>query len=68
MPASPTIDDPIISEPEAAKYIGVSVVTMRRMRKAGRIAYVQLSENRIGYRRSAINRLLDANTIPATAA
>jgi hypothetical protein len=42
MPASPPtiVDDPIISEPEAAKYIGVSVVTMRRMRKAGRVAYV----------------------------
>jgi hypothetical protein len=36
-------DDPIISEPECAKYIGVSIVTLRRMRWAGKIAYVRIS-------------------------
>jgi hypothetical protein len=62
------VDDPIISEPECAKYIGVSVITLRRMRKRGEIAFVQVSENRIGYRRSYANRLLDQRTVNATAA
>jgi predicted site-specific integrase-resolvase len=55
--------DPILSEPETAKYIGVSAVTLRRMRKAGKVAYIQLSENRIGYRQSQANALLDERTV-----
>jgi predicted site-specific integrase-resolvase len=60
-------DDPIISELECARYIGVSPITLARMRKAGKIAYVRISDKRLGYRRSTANKLLDARTIHATA-
>ena len=58
-----TVDDPVLSEPETAKYIGVSLITLTRMRRAGRVPYIQLSENRIGYRRSMANEILDARTV-----
>jgi predicted site-specific integrase-resolvase len=61
------IDDPIISEPECAKYIGVSIVTLRRMRWAGKIAYVQITDKRLGYRRSTANKLLADRTVQPTA-
>jgi predicted site-specific integrase-resolvase len=61
------VDDPILSEPECAKYLGVAAVTLRRMRKRGKIAFVQLSANRLGYRRSQANALLTARTHEAVA-
>jgi hypothetical protein len=59
------IDDPVLSEPETAKYIGVSLITLRRLRWAGKVPYVQISEHRIGYRRSMANEILDARTVQA---
>jgi predicted site-specific integrase-resolvase len=56
-------DNPILSELECAKYLGISVATMRRLRNAGKIAYVQISDHRIGYRRSTLNKLLDERTV-----
>jgi hypothetical protein len=58
-----TIDDPVLSEPETARYIGVSLITLRRLRWAGRVPYIQISENRIGYRRSMANEILDSRTV-----
>jgi hypothetical protein len=58
-----TIDDPVLSEPETARYIGVSLITLRRLRWAGRVPYIQLSQNRIGYRRSMANAILDERTV-----
>jgi hypothetical protein len=63
-----TIDDPILSEPETAKYLGVSIITLRRLRWAGRVPYIQISENRIGYRRSMANQIIDARTVNPTTA
>jgi predicted site-specific integrase-resolvase len=60
--------DPVLSEPEAAEYIGLSVVTLRRMRKRGEVEYIQLSEHRVGYRQSQADKLLDARTVQPTAA
>jgi predicted site-specific integrase-resolvase len=62
------VNDPIINEPDGAKYLGVSLATIRRLRRAGKIAYVQISDKRLGYRRSTLNRLLDDRTVPPTAA
>jgi hypothetical protein len=61
-------DDPVLSEPETAAYIGVSLITLRRLRWARKVPYVQLSENRIGYRRSMANEILDSRTVHPTAA
>jgi predicted site-specific integrase-resolvase len=57
------VDDPVWSELETAKYIGVSLITLMRMRRAGKVPYIQISENRIGYRRSMANQILDARTV-----
>ena len=57
------VDDPVLSEPETARYIGVSLITLRRLRWAGKVPFIQLSENRIGYRRSMANEILDSRTV-----
>jgi predicted site-specific integrase-resolvase len=62
------VDDPVLTEPETAKYIGVSLITLMRMRRAGKVPYIQISENRIGYRRSMANEILDARTVQPTTA
>jgi predicted site-specific integrase-resolvase len=62
------VDDPVLSEPETAKYIGISLITLMRMRRAGKIPYIQISENRVGYRRSMANEILDARTVQPTTA
>jgi hypothetical protein len=62
------VDDPVRSEPETAKYLGVSVVTLRRWRKAGKIGYIQLSDNRVGYRQHAhADKYLDEHSVEPTA-
>jgi predicted site-specific integrase-resolvase len=61
------VDDPVLSERETADYCGIAEVSLRRMRKAGKIPYIQISENRIGYRRSMANRILDSRTVQPTA-
>jgi hypothetical protein len=38
------VDDPVLTEPETAKYIGVSLITLMRMRRAGKVPYIKLSE------------------------
>jgi hypothetical protein len=58
-----TTDDPVFTEAETAKYIGVSVITLRRMRWARKVPYIQISEHRIGYRRSMANAILEARTV-----
>jgi predicted DNA-binding transcriptional regulator AlpA len=59
-------DDPVLSEPETAKYIGISLWTLMRMRKRGEIPYIQISDNRVGYRRSMANEIIDARTVRPT--
>ena len=46
---NPAIDDPIYTEAEMAERLRVSVFTLRRWRKAGKIAFIQLTQRTIGY-------------------
>jgi predicted DNA-binding transcriptional regulator AlpA len=62
---NPAIDDPIFTEPEMAKRLRISAVTLRRMRKRGEIAFVQLTSNRVGYRQSHGDALLASRTVEA---
>jgi predicted DNA-binding transcriptional regulator AlpA len=56
--------DPILSEEELAKWLDTSRPTLQRQRSDGSgPPFVQLSDRRIGYRRSAIEKWLDARTI-----
>jgi predicted DNA-binding transcriptional regulator AlpA len=56
-------DDPIYTERGLARYLGLSVPTIQRLRSDGTgPCFVQLSERRIGYRRSAVDAWLNART------
>ena len=56
--------DPILSEEELAKWLDTSRPTLQRQRSDGSgPPFVQLSERRIGYRKSAVERWLEARTI-----
>jgi predicted DNA-binding transcriptional regulator AlpA len=56
--------DPILSEEDLAKWLDTSRPTLQRQRSDGSgPPFVQLSERRIGYRKSAIEQWLEARTI-----
>lgn len=56
--------DPILSERELAVWLGVSLPSLQRMRSSGSgPRFIQLSQRRIGYRKSAVELWLDARTI-----
>ena len=56
--------DPILSEEELAKWLATSRPTLQRQRSDGSgPPFVQLSERRIGYRKSAVEHWLEARTI-----
>lgn len=58
------ITDPILSEEELAKWLDTSRPTLQRQRSDGSgPPFVQLSERRIGYRKSAVEQWLEARTI-----
>jgi predicted DNA-binding transcriptional regulator AlpA len=58
------ITDPILSEEELAKWLDTSRPTLQRQRSDGSgPPFVQLSERRIGYRKSAIECWLVMRTI-----
>jgi predicted DNA-binding transcriptional regulator AlpA len=58
------ITDPILSEEELAKWLDTSRPTLQRQRSDGSgPPFVQLSRRRIGYRKSAVERWLEARTI-----
>jgi len=58
------ITDPILSEEELAKWLDTSRPTLQRQRSDGSgPPFVQLSERRIGYRKSVIEQWLEARTI-----
>ena len=51
--------DPILSEEELAKWLDTSRPTLQRQRSDGSgPPFVQLSERRIGYRKSAVEALV----------
>jgi predicted DNA-binding transcriptional regulator AlpA len=56
--------DPILSEEEYRTWVGISAPTAQRQRSDGTgPPFVQLSERRIGYRKSDVERWLEARTI-----
>ena len=58
------IFDPILSEEDLAKWLETSRPTLQRQRSQGNgPPFVQLSERRIGYRKSGVERWLETRTI-----
>jgi predicted DNA-binding transcriptional regulator AlpA len=56
--------DPILSEEDLVKWLATSRPTLQRQRSDGSgPPFIQLSERRIGYRKSAIERWLADRTI-----
>jgi predicted DNA-binding transcriptional regulator AlpA len=56
--------DPILSEEDLAEWLATSRPTLQRQRSDGSgPPFIQLSERRIGYRKSAIERWLADRTI-----
>jgi excisionase family DNA binding protein len=53
----------IRSEKEAAELLGLSQATLRRMRQRGEIAYVRLSQRRLGITDQQIDALIAARTV-----
>jgi predicted site-specific integrase-resolvase len=58
----------IITEPDFAERVNLSLSTVRRKRKRGELQYVELSDNRIGYTDEYADEYIDAHTVqPKTA-
>jgi len=56
--------DPILTEREYMDWLGISAPTAQRQRSEGSgPPFVQLSERRIGYRRSAVEQWLRERTV-----
>ena len=56
--------DPILCEEELARWLDTSRPTLQRQRSNGSgPPFIQLSERRIGYRKSAVERWLTTRTI-----
>lgn len=62
-----TISDPLLTETEAAEIIGVKPQTLAIWRCSKRYAlpYFKIGGRFIRYRRSAVERFIDANTVGA---
>ena len=56
--------DPLLTEKEYRAWLGISGPTAQRQRSDGSAPpFVQLSKRRVGYRKSVVERWLDARTI-----
>ena len=56
--------DQLLNEKQVAIWLGISLPSSQRQRSNGSgPQFVQLSERRIGYRKSAVERWLEARTI-----
>jgi len=56
--------DQLLNEKQVATWLGISLPSLQRQRSNGSgPQFVQLSERRIGYRKSAVERWLEARTI-----
>ncbi|MFZ1950401.1 MAG: AlpA family phage regulatory protein [Pseudolabrys sp.] len=56
--------DQLLNEKQVAIWLGISLPSLQRQRSNGSgPQFVQLSERRIGYRKSAVERWLEARTI-----
>jgi excisionase family DNA binding protein len=59
--------DRVLTEAQAANFLGLSHDTLRRLHFAGHLPRVKMSTRRIGYRLSALNAYLEARTESAVA-
>ena len=60
----PDFADPVLNEKQLAAWLGISLPNLQRRRSDGSgPPFVQLSERRIGYRKSSVERWLEARTI-----
>ena len=60
----PDFIDPLLNEKQLAAWLGVSLPNLQRRRSDGSgPPFVQLSQRRIGYRKSAVERWLETRTI-----
>jgi len=56
--------DQLLNEKQVAIWLGISLPSLQRQRSNGSgPQFVQLSERRIGYRKSAVERWLEARTV-----
>lgn len=56
--------DQLLNEKQLAAWLGISLPSLQRQRSDGSgPPFVQLSERRIGYRKSEVERWLEARTI-----
>ncbi len=56
--------DPLLNEKQLAAWLGISLPSLQRMRSSGSgPRFIQLSRRRIGYRKSAVERWLEARTV-----
>lgn len=58
-----SIPSPLLKEHEAAAYLTISVATLQRLRKAGRIAHINLSERQIRYRKDQLDEYIAQNEV-----
>jgi predicted DNA-binding transcriptional regulator AlpA len=55
---------PLLTEKQVAKWLGLSLPSLQRMRSKGSgPPFVQLSQRRIGYKKSDVENWLQAHTI-----
>lgn len=52
----------LLSQPEAARLLGVTAETLRDWRRRGILCGIVLSKRKVVYRRSEIERMLTAHT------
>jgi hypothetical protein len=60
----------LLTAPEVARILGVSVITLLRMRQAkecGGLPFIQISTNRIGYSRRDVLKFLKGRRVTAPA-
>lgn len=63
------IADPILTDPEYRAWLKLSAPTAQRQRSTGSgPPFIQLSERRIGYRKSAVEQWLEERTINSVGA
>lgn len=67
-PAPFPSDDRVVPWKEAAKILGISVWTLKRLGESGKIKVLRLSPRRLGVRSSEITRFTNETSISAKAA
>jgi len=60
----PDLIEPLLNEKQLAAWLGISLPNLQRRRSDGSgPPFVQLSQRRIGYRKSVVERWLETRTI-----